>query len=438
MKRSVFSSPSLSLSFFGITMIFELSVRYALHVVIIVSIKCILAIIDKIDMLVGYHGVFWWLRMESTDKLDVGDYACFTWKKTDGSAIGASEGLFLGCFGDEISGEFLVFDRSCYKDSFKTGVFSLGIHDLKIVPANEINSVNRRWLRDRPPNQSEKFSFLVDAFYYSNIDYKATYDFIQNINHSLKLKIIGNSKAEYGINIKAIPSASEASINITCKGKIQITCQQANMDKCINWLENIVKLPENQKRFVLFPKQIAYRVFDSFKEKSVPPETLIEQIGSIEGSAIIVPLGWEQKFLKESDRNALSDILNNDYPNTAQNSSYLRHQEQGSKSGLTVEKYIGNRTPCMRLIGQILKQEDEDGLLRMWEESRSDVSQVFDTGTSNGEQIKAHVLIHDLVIDKKTGRYKVLIRSYYDNQFNNISPKKNITSKLKTNHSNTV
>ena len=71
-----------------------------------------------------------------------------TWKKPDGSAIGASEGLFLGFFGDDTLGKFLVFDRSCYKDSFKSNVFSLGIHDLKIVPANDIASVNRRWFRD--------------------------------------------------------------------------------------------------------------------------------------------------------------------------------------------------------------------------------------------------------------------------------------------------
>ena len=45
--------------------------------------------------------------MEETNELKVGDSACITWKKPDGSAIGGTEGLFLGLFGDDTIGKFL-------------------------------------------------------------------------------------------------------------------------------------------------------------------------------------------------------------------------------------------------------------------------------------------------------------------------------------------
>jgi hypothetical protein len=362
--------------------------------------------------------------MESTDSLNVGDYVCFTWKKSDGSALGASEGLFIGCFGDDISGKFLVFDRSCYKGSFKTEVFSLGIHDLKIVPEQEIGRIDRRCLRDRPPNRTEKFSFLVDAFYFSNIDFETTICAVKTSFPSLKLKPIGNSNAEqYGLNVKGIPSASEASINLTCNGIVQITCQQANMDKCISWLESAVKLLPSHKRLVLFPKEVSYRIFDSFKEKSAPSAMLIKDIGLKEGPSVIAPLGWDQNFSDDLSRNALTDILDEN-----KNSSLTIE----SKSKLTVEEFIGNKTPTIRLTGEILKQEEETGLLNMWEQSRSDVWQFFDSGPAPSGQIKAKVLIHDLAINKKTGYYKILIRSYYNNELSRVVPSKGIKAQLKT------
>ena len=176
--------------------------------------------------------------MEETNELKVGDYACFTWKKPDGSSIGASEGLFLGLFGDETIGKFLVFDRTCYKDSFKASVFSLGVHDLKLIPVDDIAVVQKRQLRERAPNFSEHFRFIIDAFYYSNVDFDETLVHLQNM-HNLGTKIIGNDRAEqYGISIKNLPNAEEASINITCKGIIQITCLQKNLDNCLDWLSS--------------------------------------------------------------------------------------------------------------------------------------------------------------------------------------------------------
>ncbi len=127
------------------------------------------------------------------------------------------------------------------------------------------------------------------------------------------------------------------------------------------------------------------------------------------------------KVFRWSDRNSLQDVL------SAQNSG----DANKCRSGLTVEKFIGNKNPLMCLNGLILSEKDEKGLMNLWENSRADVSQILNSEPMVGGPIKAHVLIHDLTINRKMGFYKVLIRSYYDNQFNNVTPTKNVTSKIK-------
>ena len=300
--------------------------------------------------------------MEGINELRVGDYACFTWKKPDGSAIGASEGLFLGLHGDDAIGKFLVFDKSCYKESFKSSIFSLGIHDLKIIPAEDIDIVNRHQLRERPPNMPKRFRLLIDAFYYSNIDFQSTLVSLKK-RRDFKSKIIGNDRVdEYGISMKEIISVEDAAINITCNGIIQITCEQKILDDCMKWLDKAVKLPPEQKRLVLFPQRIVYRLTTSFKEKAIPSEELTRRLASEEGSAIIMPLDWKDRFSAEADQNLLegqfSDAdqtelilaeitkIQNSLPNL-QNIDYNR-------SGITVSKFLGDKSPAMHLKGEIL------------------------------------------------------------------------------------
>jgi hypothetical protein len=102
------------------------------------------------------------------------------------------------------------------------------------------------------------------------------------------------------------------------------------------------------------------------------------------------------------------------------------------KSGFTVEKYVGNKSHIMRLNGLILSPEDEKGLMNMWIKSRLDVNQYFESGPIDGGQIREKVLIHDLTINRKTGRYVVGIRTYSGNDFTNEKPNKNAHVSLKS------
>lgn len=370
----------------------------------------------------GYFGG--WLGLDETNHLRVGESVVIAWKKADGSALGGSEGLLVGLFGDDTLGKFVVLDRSCYKDSFKASVFALGIHDLKVIPFQDIASVERRQLRERPPNFPERFSFLLDAFYYSNIDYQATLSFIQE-REDFTFNLIGNDRAEYGIGIKNIHSIKDASINITCKGIVQITCQQKNLDNCIEWLNKAIKILPDHKRLVLFPKSISYRLSDTFVEKSSPSEEITKKIALEEGSPIIMPLGWRQNFLAELDENPLTGLFSDSEQTRSvitdkekiENDSTKQEQSNFQKSGVTVEKYLGNKSPLLHIEGEILSPKDEEGLMKMWSNSRSDVWRWFDSGPMKGGQVKGKVLIHDLTIDRKAGTYTVDIRTYSGNQF---------------------
>lgn len=377
--------------------------------------------------------------MEETNELKVGDYACFTWKKPDGSAIGGSEGLFIGFFGDDSIGKFLVFDKSCFKDSFKANIFSLGIHDLKIVPLEDIDTVNKRQIRDRPPNLPERFRLLIDAFYSSNIDFQSTLVSLSE-RRDFKPKVIGNKNIEqYGIGLKEIISLDDTSINITCNGVIQITCEQKNLDSCIAWLDKAVKLKPEHKRLVLFPQRIIYRLTASFKERAVPSEELMERIASEEGAAIIMPLDWTNRFASADQKlsqNKVSDSeqagLILDEIKKVENSLPNLQQINYNKSGVTVEKFLGDRPYILHLKGEILSHEEEEGLIGMWQKTRLCDFLSIDTGPMDGGQINCKVLVSDLTINRKTCKYKVDIRTYSGNPFPNEKAQKQIPVKIKS------
>jgi hypothetical protein len=241
---------------------------------------------------------------------------------------------------------------------------------------------------------------------------------------------------QYGIAIKEIATIKDASINITCKGIIQITCHQKNLDDCLKWLSEVVKLPPDQKRLVMFPKRIAYRLTDSFKEKSVPSDEMISKIGSIEGAPIVMPLGWEYKFGEELGQNALKGLFSDFEPiiltTNEAGSSSNQHKTDYNRSGVTAEKYLGNKLPIVHLRGKILSPKEEEGLMNMWMKSRSDVWQWFDSGPMKGGRIEGKVLIHDLTINRKTGAYDVYIRPYSDDQLTHVGARKNVTVRLKS------
>ena len=66
----------------------------------------------------------------------------------------------------------------------------------------------------------------------------------------------------------------------------------------------------------------------------------------------------------------------------------------------------------MRVTGLIKSPKDEEGLMKMWLSSRSDVWQWF-----KSEKIRGKMLIHDLTINRKTGEYTVDLRKYSGNEF---------------------
>ena len=87
------------------------------------------------------------------------------WKKENGSACGGTEGFVLGVAGDEASGEYLVLDRSTYKDSFKSNMFSLDILDLKVIPIKDVELIEKADMRQRPPGNHETFTMKMETNY---------------------------------------------------------------------------------------------------------------------------------------------------------------------------------------------------------------------------------------------------------------------------------
>ena len=85
-------------------------------------------------------------------------------------------------------------------------------------------------------------------------------------------------------------------------------------------------------------------------------------------------------------------------------------------SKMKTNKYLGADAPVMRITGVIKTPEDEENLIRMWSESRSDRWQWFDS-----EQFHGKVMLRDLTIDKKKGVYTVDVRKYSGNEFDTAS-----------------
>jgi hypothetical protein len=362
-----------------------------------------------------------------------GDAVAIAWKKADGSACGGTEGFVLGTLGDEVTGQFLVIDRSTYQDSFKFALFSLNILDLRVVPKQDIDSIKKTNVRQRPPGVSEEFSMLIEADYRSNIDFDSTILKVEK-RSDCKPKRVGNSKSEtYQMVIKKIDMLAGTTINIFCGRMIQIFCSHENLDRCINWIQEAVEILPGHKRLVLIPTKITYKIDDTYKEPSRPTEEVIYRIAASKGAEpVVLPIGWVHRFFVELDENPFQGMFPNDRPledfvlkrekeeedfavpgnNPVEERSQQPADLRFSGSSVDVRKYLGADAPVVRITGIIKTPEDEEGLMRMWLESRSDCWQWFES-----EQFHGKIILRDLTIDKKRGVYTVDVRKHSGSEF---------------------
>ena len=363
----------------------------------------------------------------------LGEAVVVSWEKEDGTGCGGTEGVIIAVLSDEVSGKYLVIDRSTYQNSFKSALFSMNILDLRVLPVNEICLINKTDVRKRPPGISEKYTWVMDAFYQSKIDFNSTLKELEK-RSDCEFKRGGNENSEaYQLVVKEISELEETTFNISCKGTVQITCKRDNLDRCIDWLQKAVVLLPEHKRLVLIPTMISYRMNVTYKDPVKSAAELINRIAlDNDGPPVVLPIGWAQRFFSEMDANPLEGL----FPRGVALNDYVIKNEKKRKksiklpsypidekskecvdldfhvSGVNVNKFLGADAPLMRVKGLIKSAKDEEGLMNMWLNSRSDVWQWFESG-----QIQGRMLIHDLTINRKKGEYTVDLRKYSGNEF---------------------
>jgi hypothetical protein len=363
----------------------------------------------------------------------LGEAVVVVWKKMDESACGGTEGVVLGVLGDEVSGEYLIIDRSTYQDSFKSALFFLNILDLRVVPIQDVDLIRKTNVRQRPPGISEEFNMLMEVDYKSNIDFESTILKVEK-RGDCKAKRVGNSLQEtYQIVIKEISTIEKTSIVISCERMIQIFCNDKDLDRCISWIQEAVELLPNHKRLVLVPTKITYKINDTYKEPSRPTEEVIQRIAiAKDGQPVVLPIGWAHRFFVELDENPLQGLFpssqslegfvfenekrKNDsvvLPDTSVEEKSKQYVDlQFPRSGVSVNKYLGAGAPIMRVTGLIKSPKDEEDLMKMWLASRSDRWQWFES-----EQFQGKTIVCDLTIDRKAGAYTIDFRKYSGNEF---------------------
>jgi len=351
------------------------------------------------------------------------------WKKNDNSALGGTEGFVLGIAGDKISGEYLLLDRSTYRDSLKSVFFSLGILDLKVIPLAEIKSTKTINLRKRPPGVDEKLTWYMEIDYRSNVDYDETVRML-NQRQDCKCKLNQPSQMEgsCGMTIFDIEAIEGTKVLISPEGNVQIFCLPDRLDDCIKWLQGIVEIWPGHKHLVLVPTNFMFNIHDNFKGTAYPTEDAIDRIAATEGDhPIILSLGWVQEFFSELDSNPLQKI----FPNVESIDELVlirgKKRKINAKTSdspvqpLTIDfpqrqvgvnRYLGANAPVLRFNGLIRSPEEEDGLTRFWLEDRSAPWQWMTLPGWEGKTI-----VRDLVIDRKNGIYSLDVQKYSGNEF---------------------
>ncbi len=362
----------------------------------------------------------------------LGEAVAVVWKKEDDTAYGGTEGFVLGVIGDKVSGKYLVLDRSTYQDSFKSAIFSLDILDLKVIPLENVELIEKTDVRQRPPGSNEKFTMYMEADYRSNIDFNATWNKVRKrIDCKSEPIRRSDSEAEYGIKIAKINAVDEASITISAEGTLQIFCGHKVLDDCIKWIQEAVELLPGHRRLVLFPTKITYRVNDTYKEATRPTEEVVDRIAKAEGSSlpVIFPIGWAHRFFVELAANPLQalfpgckpleEIVTEDEPR--KKNAFMDptiHDEKEPKqdldlhfpqSGVNVAKYLGAYSQIIRIRGTLeeFSPKYEEYLIGRWFEMRSGPWQWLSSDSFQGK-----MTIRDLNIDKKTNTWTIDLRKY--------------------------
>lgn len=434
MKRSVFSSPSFFLNFRGITITFELSVWYAFAVVIIVSALEIHLYFRQIryNQRATSRGVS--VVTHLGEDFKVGENVAILWEKQDKSAHGGTDGVVLGVVGDEISGKYLIIDRSTYQDSFKSMLPFLNILDLKVIPLQEVTLFAKMDVRKRPPGILESSNLIMEVDYKSNIDFFATIEEVEK-RSDCEHKRTGNSLSEtYQFNIWKVEPLQKATIQISNKGTIQIFCRHTDLDGVIGWFKESAKLLSEQNCLVLVPTKVTYQIHSTFKDPAKPADDLIERLGKINRSQpIILPIGWIQKFFTELDKNPLRELFptesnineiafektknrkNQTSPSAIKSSYNIPEQlidSQYLTCGVNINKYLGAGAPIISIKGLIKNPEVESELIQRWMGSRRELWNWFTFGDFEGK-----MNMRDLTFDKKSSTYFIDFRKYYGTDF---------------------
>ena len=368
------------------------------------------------------------------DNPKVGDYIALTWKNLKDSIWEATEGFVVGNFKDNKRSDYLLVDRSTYRDSLKSIFYSLGLMDLFLVNTSEIESIVPLELRERPPGIEETLRFKMEIDYKSNIDYEGT---LRKLQSRKDCFVEPNQPAQTdgaaNFSVKKITSIQEANISFSPLGNIQIHCLPTQLNQCLEWLKNNAEISSEHRHLVLIPTHFMLNVHDNFKEPSEPSEKLIDRLATIkQKEPIIFPLGWINHFFNDMDENALkilfpeSDnieklVLNNKKKKESSVESKLAennflHINFGfSKSATSLRNPLSAEPPVLSMEGLIKKAEDENGLKNMWFRSRFDKYQTLNIGPHFRPNEK--VLIRNLIINRELGKYKVNFRKYYGTDF---------------------
>ncbi len=363
----------------------------------------------------------------------LGEGVTVVWKRKEGSALGGTEGVVVGVMGDEVSGEYLILDRSTYQNSLKSVLFSLGILDLKVIPVAEIESTKARDLRTRPPGISETLKWNIEVDYKSNVDYDET---VRKLQRRTDCQTDPNQPAQTegycGITIRNIDTIEGAKIVISPKGNVQIVCVPLKLDECVKWLQEAVAISPDHKHLVLIPTYFSFNIHEIFKELAYPTEEIIDKIAETDGNQpIILPLGWVHAFFVELDRNPLQALFSGSGPlddlvliRKKSREDKVKASETPVKTDFvqlpmfvlpqrqaTFNRYLGANVPIMRVTGLLKSPQEEEELMKMWLGSRSDAWQWL-----KSEQFQGKAVIRDLTVNRETSSYTIDFRKYSDNE----------------------
>ncbi|MFX0117170.1 MAG: hypothetical protein ACFFB3_21675 [Candidatus Hodarchaeota archaeon] len=365
----------------------------------------------------------------------MGEAVVVVWKKEDGTACGGTEGFVLGVAGDEVSGEYLVLDRSTYQDSFKSNILSLGILDLKVIPMKCVEMLEKTDMRRRPPWSYEKITMKMEANYKSNIDFKATMLTVQKrTDCTVDIPPKNGSEADYEteFTIREIRGIGEmTSITIYSTGTLQIRCKHEQLREVLRWIREAVDLLPDHKRLVLFTVGHKYTIWDTYKEDAHPTQEFIDRIAKAEEGpyTAIFPIGWMHYFFVELDENPLQkffpccqpleNFVMKDKSKEKNAVKYLPISDetesknsvdlQFPRSGVDATEYLGAVSPIIRLrsIIEDSSPKYEEYLIRAWLGMRSAPWQWFSSDSLSGKMI-----VRDLNIDKKARIWTLDLRKY--------------------------